>query len=205
MGSVKDEGSPLPVLIKVVDLPVDVIAAKPHLVSAHGICKILVQGADDVVAAFRRGDAEFVESDGRGGARASANFDFRRTDQRRIGHASVQAQGDRVLSMVGVGEYLVVVVDAGGELIGHPRGERCVPGQGVVLYMRRAHFEIVRQSGSRGRDLGPLPYIPFERELIVLRQNVVQLDDAIVAETGFIGRTDVVVRSGRTGEGGGGP
>src|SRR5271165_822717 len=188
-------------MVELVHSPVAELAAEPELVLARAPRQNVGNVAGCVIAAFRRGDTNLVESTDDDVGRPKNGL---AADQRV--RAQKQPEGRGIEGVVGVVEELVEGADPKQDLVGHPGAEHGIPYQGVVLYVQRSDLEVVaqirtgrRQSQTESGWLGlaALSAKPAEGERVVSVDVPVNLGHAIVAEAGSCAGREIIVDGGR--------
>ena len=95
-----------------------------------------------------------------------------------IGDAGVEAEGDGIVVMHGVGEDLVEVADAEEGLVGQLRREDVVVDDRVVFYVDGGDFKVGAELAAGGGGLVAVAEVAANAELVGLVDVVVQVNDA---------------------------
>src|ERR1700687_115389 len=174
--------------VEFVDVPLAHFAAETELVLAEVVGNDIGEHAGNVVAAFRRRNADLFKP---------ADGDIGSTQNRLIVNqcvgAEIQTEGMSVEAVVGVVEGLVEIVHAKQKLVGHARSNDRIQSGSIVVYVDGRLLEVVLQVGTSSRQrragaqrcrLATLPTEPSKREVMLLGEVEIDLGHSVVTVAG---------------------
>ncbi len=183
-------------LVEVIDLGLAELAAEAELMFADGVGDRIVEVAGDVLTTLGRRDADGIEAAGAAGEAAAgcgaADGDLGCAGEAGGGDAGVEAEGDGIVGVIGIGEDLVKVADAEEGLVGELGREDVVVDDRVVFYVDGGDLEVGAELAAGGGGLVAVAEVAADAELVGLVDVVVEVDDGVEAVPVFGAGVEVV-------------
>jgi hypothetical protein len=148
-------------LVEVVDLGLAELATEAVLMLANGVRDGIGEVAGDVGTTLGKRDADGIEAAGVASETAAGSGatdrDLGCAGKVWRGDPGVEAEGDRIVRVIRIGEDLIKVADTEEGLIGEARREDVVVDDCVVFYVNRGDLEVGLNSPLVGAVWLPSP------------------------------------------------
>ena len=179
----KGERAALAGVIYVVDLAAADFTAEAELMFADDVRESLSEMGGDIFTAGRGSWPDGIEA---GDGDVGGSGKVRGCDSR------IKAESHRIKAVVEIGEGLVEEVEAECGLADESGGEGSVVDERPVLVVEGRLLKVGLEVRAGGSGLGADADESAEGDALALREGVIELEDAVVAASGFVGRIEVV-------------